>query len=478
MSAILAVAAVVLSGAAVARFVPLRPRARAALAVLFGLGIWSAAYAAALFVAGNTPRILLAKDTLLTIAGCAVLLQKTRKMGTPSMVRPNTYGVPDLRWVRVAAVAACVLATAFFVEHTLRYPDGGWDAWAIWNLRARFLARAGPGFRAAFSPEILFWAHQDYPLLLPGIVAQVFLIVGAQPLWVPAGVSYLFAALAVALFAAVAPELRGRPWGSLGALALVTTPCFVGFAANQQADVPVGALLLAACALIAAGIESRHPAHFAVAGFAASLLAWTKNEGTLHLLSLGFAMLAVAWAPLRERVRAALYYSLAALPVLSLLAWFKLAVARRNDLFSDPSAARLLDLHRWGELVAVLARRAVFFQTWGLWLIAELAVLALVLTRVPPRPSSRAVGVALALSFAATLMVYVLQPHPLIWFVRASIDRVLIQLWPSALLATVLAIAPRGDEGQSLEGAPRPRAGDAVAAAGASPSPQASANDR
>src|SRR5438105_4379399 len=83
----------------------------------------------------------------------------------------------------------------------------------------RFLARAGPDFHAAFSPEILFWAHQDYPLLVPGIVAQGFQLVRAQPVWVPAGASYLLAGLTVAVLATA--ELRGAPWLSLSALTLL-----------------------------------------------------------------------------------------------------------------------------------------------------------------------------------------------------------------------------------------------------------------
>src|SRR5438445_302491 len=212
MTAILAAAAVALSGAAVAAFVPMRRPARMALAALFGVGIWSVAYAAALFLSGNTPRTLLIKDALIVAASAAVLLWRGRGRDAASSP-PGSVWTPT--WPRVAAIAACVLATAFFVEHTLRYPDGGWDAWAIWNLRARFLARAGTGFREAFSPEILFWAHQDYPLLVPGVVAQGFLLAGAQPVWVSAAVSYLFAVLAVAMLAAAAGELRGPPWSSL-----------------------------------------------------------------------------------------------------------------------------------------------------------------------------------------------------------------------------------------------------------------------
>src|SRR5438270_392921 len=86
------------------------------------------------------------------------------------------------------------------------------------------LRGGGVGFRAAFSPEILFWAHRDYPLLVPGAVAQAFLLARSESPWVPAAVSYAFAAAIVVLLGAAARELRGAGWGALTALALLSTP--------------------------------------------------------------------------------------------------------------------------------------------------------------------------------------------------------------------------------------------------------------
>src|SRR5207245_9099168 len=96
--------------------------------------------------------------------------------------------------------------------------------------------------------------------------------------WVPAAVSYAFAAAAVALLGAAARELRGAGWGALAALALLSTPCFVGFASNQQADVALGALLLAACALTALALEPGQGRALLPAGFAAALPAWANDE--------------------------------------------------------------------------------------------------------------------------------------------------------------------------------------------------------
>ena len=471
MSAIVAAAAVAIAAAAAASLAPVRGVFRAALALLFGLGIWSAGYCVALFAAGADPRVRLVKDALLVAAGTGVLLLRPAR---PAAAQTHESGFTrsTLRWPAYALAVTAVLATAFFAEHTIRHPDGGWDAWAIWNLRARFLARGGAGFRAAFSPELLFWAHRDYPLLLPGVVAQAFLLFRSESPWVPAAVSYSFAASAVALLGAAVRELRGPGWGALAALALLSTPCFVGFASNQQADVPVGAFVLAACSLIALALESAQPRTLLPAGFAASLAAWTKNEGALYLGCLAAGLLVTRWAPPRERVRGLFRFGLGALPLLLLLAWFKLRVAHESDLFGEPTAARLLDPGRWGELLAGLLRRIVYFQDWALWLVAGIALFAMSLLRLPRRPAARVVGVAIALALAVTLAVYVIQPHPLLWFFRASIDRVLIQLWPSALLALVLVLASQPAGGTS------PNSGAAVDRAGASPSPQASANDR
>jgi len=440
MSALLAAFAVALSGAAAASFTGTRGALRRALAVLFGLGIWSAAWAVALFAYGADPRVRLAKDALLAAVALAVLVFQRRR-GSPRDPGQPLQGAETSRWLPASAVAAAALATVFFLEHTLRYPDGGWDAWAIWNLRARFLARAGDGFRAAFSPELLFWTHPDYPLLLPGILAQAFLLAGEEPLWIPAAIAYAFAALTVVLLGAAVRELRGPGWGALAALALLATPCFVGFAANQQSDVPVGAFLLAAGALSAMAVETGRPRLLALAGAAASLAAWTKNEGLVYLLALAIALLAVRWAAFPERLRGVIRFGCGALPVLALLAWFKLRVAHANDLLSQASLEPLLDARRWAELFGALLRRVVFFQSWSLWLVAELVVLIAVVPRLPPRASSRVLALAVALALSAAAVVYMLQPHELVWFVRASSDRVLVQLWPSIVLATVLSLA-------------------------------------
>jgi hypothetical protein len=372
---------------------------RVVAAAAFGIGAWSGGYAAALLL--GLPRLPVA--TAVAVAGVVLAFRAASR-------EPQAASRAVPAWLWAAFGAACVLDVAVFIEHTLRFPDGGYDAWMIWNTRARFLSRAAD-FRTAFSPHLSFWLHTDYPWLLPGIVAR---------LGHPAIVAAVFGVLCLAALVFAVARVRGAYWGFLAGLVLATTPCFPIFASNQQSDVPLALFFLLACALL-----EEQPL---LAGFAAGLGAWTKNEGLLYLLCL-----AIALRKPRETGR----FLLGAAPLLALLALFKLTLPVHSDLISAPAqiVGRALDLRRWGELVLLVLRRIVFFQDFALWVVAEVLLLLVV------RPRT-VLGTALFLACAAYAPIYVLQPHPLDWIFRTSVDRIFIQLWPAAILATVTALVP------------------------------------
>ena len=432
----LALLAIALSGAGLTT--RLRGGLRLAAAALFGIGAWSASYAAALLLFGAGERGLLAKDVVLVVVG--TLLSRFGEQRSPGPAE-EVNGVHQRqrppRWLWLFFAAACALALAAMVEHTLRFPDGGYDAWMIWNTRARFLERAAD-FRTAFSPRLLFWLHQDYPWLVPGAVAQAFLLGRTESLAVPAVLSLLFAVLALAVLTLAVARLRGPNWGLLAGLVLATTPCFATFAANQQSDVPLSAFLVLCAALLSLALEEGREDLLVLAGFAAGLGAWTKNEGLLYLGCIGAALL------FRERrLRPLVLFAAGAAPLLALLAGFKLGLKPPNDfaLFTTPQAllARALSPGRWGELLLLVLRRIVYFQDFALWVLAELLLLGLVLRKLP----GSVAGTALLLACAAYAPIYVLQPHPVEWIFRTSVDRLFIQLWPAAILATLLPLATR-----------------------------------
>lgn len=430
MSAALAVAAVALSGAGLvsAGFSDSGPRAlRVAMAAALGLGTWSAAYAAALLAFG--PGAMLAKDAAVAAFGLSLLLWPRPERKKNFFFREGGDHTSTPRWVWALFAAACLVAAVLFVEHTRRFPDGGWDAWMVWNLRARFLARAGGGFRAAFSPAMLFFAHQDYPFLLPGLVAQGFVLRGAEAAWIPAGIAFAFGALAVALLTLSLRWRLGGLWGALGGLALLAMPCFPTFASNQQSDVPLAVYLVVAATLL---FSRDH----LLAGFAAGLAMWTKNEGSLYV-----ACLLAAWLWRERDFRGVARFAIGALPLVALLAYFKLSVAPPTDLAALSTRASLLqhalDPERWGLVALLTLRRVVYFQDFALWTVAESLLLLLWVRKRPPTT----LGTMLFLACLAYGPIYVLQPHRLDWIYRTSADRLFIQLWPLAVMATAIHLS-------------------------------------
>ncbi len=62
---------------------------------------------------------------------------------------------PEVPWYLTALfLLAIVLAAAIFLVAVSNNPHGEQGAWSIWNLRARFLFRAGAFWRDAFSNDL------------------------------------------------------------------------------------------------------------------------------------------------------------------------------------------------------------------------------------------------------------------------------------------------------------------------------------
>jgi hypothetical protein len=399
---------------------------RVVLALALGLGVWSSAYAAQWLAAGRRDTVV--KDALLAAAGAGLFFVSRRRSAQegPGAGPPPSPREVAPRWLVLLFLAACLLNALLFVEHSLRFPDGGWDAWMTWNLRARFLVRAADA-RDAFSPHLLFWAHQEYPWLVPGVVAQTFLLFG-ESYAAPAAVAFVFAALTLALLSLVLARLHGPGAGLLGGLALCGMPCFVTFAANQQADVPLALYFLASAALLQLAREQRTNV---LAGFAAGLCAWTKSEGAIYLACLAAGLLL--------RRRAALWpFLLGTLPGLALLLAFNLQVAPLSAFVAQGMLGRACDPHRWLELLLLSLRRIFYFQDFALWVVASLAAVAVFRRRLFGEP----LGLALFLAFAACAAIYLVQPYPLDWIFRTSADRLFIELWPAAILLTLPALRP------------------------------------
>jgi hypothetical protein len=357
---------------------------------------------------------------LLLLAGGALWWR--RRPQTPAAVEP---GAP--RWLLAAIAVAGAVVAALFVEHSIRYPDGGWDARAIWNLRARMLYGAPDRLTDVF-PRDIPEQHPDYPLLLPGLVAHLWFAAGARTPLVPIGVSAAFAVAGIAvLYREVARE-RGKAIGLCAALLLLGTPDFLILAWNQYADLKVAMLLLVAMVLAS---EGRH----ATAGLVAGLAAYTKNEG---LVEVGALLIAIA---ARAGLRQAARFVSGALAPLALLAYFKLRWAPPNDLLASTSVAAAASRapRRGGLVLQGFLAQLTDFPHWG----CALPVVAVAwVARWRSRERGRIAPLFVALTLASFFAIYLVTPRGAQYHLESSLDRLIFQLWPTMLYASALSLFP------------------------------------
>jgi hypothetical protein len=439
------------------------------LAAALGTGLGAGISAALLFpwmvVFGPTRTFPLAEVVLLAIVAFAVRRWHREREAPPVAAgRGGTAGLP--RMLFPAFLVTLLAASAAFVTLLRQEPHGEWDAWMNWDMRARMMFLGGSNWRTAFAPE-LPWSHPDYPVLVPSLVVRSWLYAGTDTLLGPALVAATFALATVALLAAALAALRRPSQGFLAGMVLLSTPFFIRHATSLYADVPLGFFFLATVVCLALdGRYGDRTRRFAMlAGFAAGLAMWTKNEGLLFTFAISAGLLiggrregSAAWS------RRASAFGVGLLPLLLLVLTFKLAFAPPNDLLStlgiERTLGRVTDPARYATVLRAYAIHIATFGNNGLGgAVLPLAVCFAALGISRPevaRPWGRVVAIALGLLLVGHFMVFVSMAVELSRLLRSSLDRLLLQLWPSALFLGFMLVRTLEEAGevQAIAGAP------------------------
>ncbi len=355
------------------------------------------------------------------------------------------------RWhLPLAGAAAALLTSAIllFVLITMAQPHGRWDSWAIWNMRARFLFRSPADWPTIFNPSV---PHADYPLLVPLNVALGWVMAHGETVLVPAAIAMAFTFAPAALLAGYFQDRNLADRGIIAALCLIGTPFFLFTGVDQVADIPLSLYFLATIVLLllsdqAAAGTGRHR-FLLLAGLMAGMAAWTKNEGLLFILVVFFSRLLVPGQGLRAYLRSMAWFAAGLLPVAGVLAWFKLGLAPANDLWASRSlseiVAKLTDIRRYLQVLEAYGSVAYGFRyqptvslnmlllAYALWVDFQWHRLANEL---------RWLLSLLLLMLAGYFTVFILTPHDLAWHLHTALNRLVVQLYPAALLLYFLLL--------------------------------------
>lgn len=433
-----------------------------------GIGVTSCTYFICL-LAGFTRYVAVIDLAVCLVFGSIWFMRRRKREFGKQAVIPGKTGTGSLLENSIAVIFAVeLLAFAIsFAVSFLKEPHGRWDAWLIWNMHARFLFRGGDLWREAFASG-LDWSHWDYPLLLPLSIARGWTYTGGEGILIPAAMGFVFTFLILGLLLGALTLLRGRTQGCLAAMILMGTPFFIAMGVSQFADIPFAFFVLATFVMLF--LSARSPENRAgpliLAGIAAALSAWTKNEGLLFALIVtislaGMAAHAGGWRLAFKRTGR---FLAGALPVLLIVLTFKVLLSPTNDIMAGVSlaaaAAKLLDWGRYAEIARAFFITGIAF-TQGVIDVrvgmrlnpGAVSILLLVVTllatgiRIDQKERGCFIQAAaiLVLTLTGYFFVYVMTPLDLNWHLVTSLNRLFLQLWPSAVFLAFMAAAIPGE---------------------------------
>ncbi len=166
------------------------------------------------------------------------------------------------------------------------YPFGGWDAWGVWNLKAKFIFLGEENWQNMLRPE-MWRSSPHYPLLLPLINVAGWSFIPHLDYRLPLGVALAFSLSTAGLLWAVLRQGTRHPLSVLPALLIFLLPSTATLATSQYADVAIAFYLLATGALLFPALNATRGPSALLAGICLGILSFCKAEGLLAVVLMG-----------------------------------------------------------------------------------------------------------------------------------------------------------------------------------------------
>jgi len=370
----------------------------------------------------------------------------------PSIDEPTDEEAKELKGTTKLFWAIFLLALVTLIMSSFMFPHGRWDAWSIWNMKARFFIRGGLDWTRAFS-ESLGFTHPDYPLNLPMTVMRHWLYAFSETIAGPMSTGILFSALIILLLFRAVSLIRSFTAGLIATSVLLGTPYFLLESVSQYADVPLAFYFLATLVLISMFFHFGNTRMLVMAGMSAGFAAWTKNEGMLYAVIVTVFLTAAIYrrrhnismiAPL-SRYFAGLLTGI--MPVIVL----KLFFATPNDLMSgiaQSSINCLFDIENYQLIGNYMLQCALKFGDWreiayGAYNPLPIMSFYSLYAGVELKKNENWLMPAVIIGMlAGYFLVYVTSPFDILWHLNTSCTRLFLQLWPSSIFAFFILTAP------------------------------------
>ncbi|MEI6437471.1 MAG: hypothetical protein WCO69_01825 [Candidatus Omnitrophota bacterium] len=288
-----------------------------------------------------------------------------------TLILPFTKGTVDK--AEIIGIHVLLIFVIPVVLHALIFPDGGWDAWSCWNLKARFLFLGGENWRGMMD-SALWRSNISYPFLLP-LENVWFWCFGAEPTTtVTLAASCRITLLMSGLLFFGLKELNGKLLSLLAPLWLLSIMFVVKLSSSQYSDLLVGTWLLSALLGFKLFTERRAPAYLIITIISLGFMSFTKSEGlVLAVITGGIMKLAILFSSEQRKAALNAWKGLLAAAVLSFLPTviFQLFMAPDSHTFINglTSADKPASIERLTATLYFLGIEFISPKWNGFWLI-------------------------------------------------------------------------------------------------------------
>jgi hypothetical protein len=435
-----AIATIMLAGFAVLRLIASQAEAgplaeRIGLCWLLGGG-WISVMIVALGIVLNGAALII--GVIVSVGGLAFAGRRGRE---DCSVDAERFGKAEFLVLAILAAEAAVIGV-FASRIAL-----GWDALMTWEWKARLAFLNGGSLPAGYFSDATYdWSLPRYPLQLPYVGSWLYLCLGrVDQAWARV-IGPLYYLAAAGVVAGACQRLgSSRRTGLCAAAAMFFVPYIFSGTWGMYAgyaDLPLGALLLAAISRIPSIEAESNIAHARLLGVLAALLPWMKREGQHFWLIVLLLALIQLW---RAKAWRALPW--VATPGIAMIAALEGSMAVLHTLpYRDAVAVSMGGLDekvgRLGFVENRLISELVDFDAWSLlWPGAVVAIIALLFRRRFAIATTFGGALVLGWSLLGTGYIFGF-PHDLEAMISITIDRIVLQFVPLGVLTVALAVPP------------------------------------
>jgi len=360
--------------------------------------------------------------------------QHLRNHRWPWMTTRPSAPVSSWEWICLigcgAMIAGCVAIVSI---HAVAQPVYELDAFAIWALKAKVLAHESLWSRPEyFSDPAFSFSHQDYPLLVPFLVAGVYGAIGQTNEYLGKSVFLiLYLAFVFQVFTALRWKLN-RPTSLLLTVLAVSLPPVLRWAGAGTADLALTLYYAGAVFYFLRWLEKERRSDLVMSILYSVFMAFTKNEGfAAMLLVAGLMLLFSVLSRSKTKLVSFGFFSAGILLLYFPWLWWSRALPHTHENYGARLRPDLLvqNLDRVGVIMGEFCRRASNWSRWsGIWLL--LPTVAIIDFRGWKNRSVVALWLLLLAQITLYVVIFVVAPWNVQELASAALERLLVQMVP------------------------------------------------